>query len=370
MKRLSWLAISLVLLVFAGTLTGWAQVRDLGTLPGGTWAEMWGINDLGVAVGLGDNPDGNLRPIGVPLRGPQAFQWFDLGTLGGETKDCCWSMCMEVANSGLIVGHTPAPDGSIRAFAWTAASGVVDLGTLEGHTQSIVGGVNKAGNLIVGWSGVTLWDDSLPVVWTLDGPGKSWTIHKLDTQGFEQVSGWAAWTVNNNGQIVGSGWDNAAQVQVPFLWNPVPGVNGWKAMNLETSTAHPHAEAVDINQAGEIVGNVFAPDWSTALPALWRPAAPAGSDWKLTVLPTLSGLGSGWNLALGINDAGDIVGASNDAGGNWLAARWSAKDAQFVQVLGFPGDWSVARKVNNNGIAVGGYGIGENPERAAAVKFR
>src|SRR5574341_864255 len=96
------LLVSLPLLLFCGTQATWAQVMDLGTLPGGTWAAMWDINDFGVAVGHGDNRDGNLRPIGVPLRGPQAFQWFDLGTLGGETSECCWVMCMEVANSGLV----------------------------------------------------------------------------------------------------------------------------------------------------------------------------------------------------------------------------------------------------------------------------
>ncbi len=140
-------------------------------------------------------------------------------------------------------------------------------------------------------------------------------------------------------------------------------------MRLETSTDYPNAEARDINQAGEIVGYVATADW-TAVPALWKPAAPNGSTWKLTVLPTLSGLVQGWNPALGINDAGDIVGASNDTDWNWLAARWSTKDPQFVQVLGFPGDWSVAIKVNNNGIAVGGYGTADILERAAAVRFR
>jgi uncharacterized membrane protein len=77
----------------------------------------------------------------------------------------------------------------------------------------------------------------------------------------------------------------------------------------------------------------------------------------------------GWNPAFGINDAGDIVGASNDANWNWLAARWTTKDPNFVQVLGFPGDWSLALKVNNNGIGVGGFGTAEIPEHAAAMRF-
>lgn len=80
--------------------------------------------------------------------------------------------------------------------------------------------------------------------------------------------------------------------------------------------------------------------------------------------------GGTWAEMWDINDAGDIVGAGNDADWNWRAARWSAKDPNFVQVLGFPGDWSTAFRVNSQGIAVGGYGFGDGPERAVAIKFR
>ena len=362
--------VSLALLLFCGTQAAWGQVMDLGTLPGGTWAMMRDINDFGVAVGHGDNLDGNLRPIGVPLRGTQAFQWFDLGTLGGETNECCLVMCMEVANSRLIVGHAAIAEGYIHAFAWTKLSGMVDLGTLDGHQYSLAFGVNKSGTLIVGWSGVTWYGpDTLPVVWTPDGSGKTWKIHKLDMGGFELLTYWYAATANDPGQIVGYAWDDSAQNDLAFVWNRVPGKNEWKIMRLPVSAELPNAQPWDINQAGEIVGWVADPDWN-GLPALWKPVAPAGSAWELTVLPTLSGLPQGWNPALGINDAGDIVGVSNDADWNWLAARWTTKDPNFVQVLGFPGDWSLAFKVNNNGIAVGGYGIGDNPERAVAVKFR
>jgi hypothetical protein len=73
----------------------------------------------------------------------------------------------------------------------------------------------------------------------------------------------------------------------------------------------------------------------------------------------------GWNAAYGINDAEDIVGESNS-----VATRWSARDTNFVQALGFPGDWSLALRVNSNGVAVGGYGVANSPERAVAQKFR
>jgi len=54
------------------------KVYDLAHYPGGTWAEPRGINDFGVVVGFGDIASGDMRPIGVPLFGPNAWQWFDL----------------------------------------------------------------------------------------------------------------------------------------------------------------------------------------------------------------------------------------------------------------------------------------------------
>jgi uncharacterized membrane protein len=155
-----------------------------------------------------------------------------------------------------------------------------------------------------------------------------------------------------------------------FVWNRVPGKNEWKIMRLAVSADYPNGQACDINQAGEIVGWAGTSDWNTAVAAVCRPVPPTGSAWKLTVLPTLSGLAQGWTEALGINDTVDTAGACNDVEWNWLAARWSTKDLDFIQVLGFPGLWSIAFEVNNNGIAVGGYGAGEGPKQAVAVRFR
>jgi uncharacterized membrane protein len=75
-----------------------------------------------------------------------------------------------------------------------------------------------------------------------------------------------------------------------------------------------------------------------------------------------------WDIAWGINDFGDIVGTCYDP--NWVshATRWNAHaPLSPAQTFGFPGDWSVAYGVNNLGIAVGGYGIGDGPEQATAV---
>jgi len=59
---------------------------DLGHYPGGTWAQLGDINDFGVAVGIGDVLDGFTHTLSVPVFGPHAGKWTDLGTLGGTSS--------------------------------------------------------------------------------------------------------------------------------------------------------------------------------------------------------------------------------------------------------------------------------------------
>ena len=188
------------------------KIFDLGHYPGGTWAEPRDINDFGLVVAFGDvPPDGYTHPIAAPIFGLAAGKWFDLGTLGGERYDEV--MCMGVADTGLIVGHAALQDDvTIHAFAWTPATGMVDIGVLtdQGFNFSLAYEVNRSGSLIVGFSGSGWYSsDTLPVVWTRNlvwasgRPALQWTISKLDTRGFDGSTGWYATSVNNAGQIIG-----------------------------------------------------------------------------------------------------------------------------------------------------------------------
>ena len=381
MRKLFSIMFWTVLLLIGSAQVTWAQhtkVYDLGPYPGGTYVVANDINNADVVAGYGDAADGYMHAFGVSLHGPNAMQWFDLGNLGGVFAP--WGVkaqALGIADNGMIVGlaaivHTPYydPDSGYtfedfwwHAFAWTPKSGMVDIGTLEslGEFSTALGGnVNKAGTLIVGWSGN--WELAPPVVWTPKvewtkrGPTTTWNIQKLETVGYPDACCWGANSVNNLGQIVGSGGGSA------WVWNPVPGRNQWKITHLPASSDYPNAHANAINEYGDIVGYVASSDLTTTLPALWKQASRSGNIWKLTVLPAPSDQPF-TTQALGINNRGDIVGGSFDAiTGNYLAAplRWSTKDPHFVQNLDFPGAGSpgargAAYAVNDNGLAVGAY---------------
>jgi probable HAF family extracellular repeat protein len=389
MRRLLGIVFSAALLLIGSARGIRAQeVRfyNLGHYPHGTWAEPRDINVSGVVVGFGDIRSGYIRPIGVPIFGPHAGQWFDLGTLGGDMT-VNEVMCMAIADTGMIVGHAAIHGNEIvHAFAWTPQSGMVDIGTLadlghSGYNFSLAYGTNKSGTLIAGWSGTGFESaDTLPVVWTPKvvwnwGQWKTtWQIHKLDTNGFKGASAWTAMFANDSGQIIGTA-TTADGVQIGVVWNPLPNGEGWKIMKLPVfSNDYPSAEPTDINNNGEIVGDIATQDWSSYFPALWKPVEPSGKAYSVTVLPTLAGYLQGVGDGEGINDLGDIVGGSTDANGNYLATRWSTKDPHFVPMLlpapTSPDGWSWATKVNNKGVAAGSYGNDYVAEDTVAWKFR
>jgi probable HAF family extracellular repeat protein len=127
----------------------WTQstgMVDLGTF-GGSNSQALGVNDNGMVVGASSLPGG----------GHHAFMWtqeggmIDLGTLGGF-----FSHAVAVNNHGMVVGSSRLP-GSFapnHAFVWTQAGGMVDLGSLENPffpAESGATAVNNSG-MVVGTS--------------------------------------------------------------------------------------------------------------------------------------------------------------------------------------------------------------------------
>jgi len=309
--------------LFGPTAGEWT---DLGTLPGvqpiGCGEPLDGISNTGLVVSGSIASDGHMR----------AVAW---------TKE-----------TGMVDLGTLADTGDPR---------------YANHNSSYAISTNKLGTLIVGGSGVdqdTNSGFSAPVVWTPSNvwtDGKvvtKWKIHALNTAAFPDFT-WMVFGVNDYGQIIAFR-GNSTQAG-GALWNPRPDGKGWgKLISLPAFTAYPFAAPYGINDNGEIVGNVFSNDWSIWLPTLWKPL-----DWtrttysKVIMLPLPQGVFTNAE-AVGINDLGDIVGDSwNDDGSIDLAVRWTTKDLTFSELLNFPADWSFSWGVNNKRIATVTYTGGQ-----------
>jgi probable HAF family extracellular repeat protein len=373
-RKLFSIVFSAVLLLIVSGQGAWAQnnkIWELGTYPGGTWAAMGDINNFGLAVGQGDLPGGSTHSLAVSLFGPRAGKWIDLGTLGGTASG--WEEgLISVSDTGMIVGHSATRDNDrVHAFVWTEKSGMVDLGTLadiahQGYNSSYASGVNKQGTLIVGWSGVEesclTCAPTLPVVWTPSvvwkngEPVTRWKIHKLDTDGFDEITFWFAWTVNDSGQIVGEG-SNSQGMFVGVLWTPLQ--NGkWKLTKLPAVSGYPESEPFNINDRREITGDLEPADFSVWIPAYWKPSDPLRKTYSPPIeLAMPEGVSNCYTD--GINELGDMTGECwNNAGTVDRPVRWTAKNPTFFEVLTSPGDWGWSFRVNNSRIAVVTYGGG------------
>jgi uncharacterized membrane protein len=389
--RITVVLAALLLVVSAHTMRAQhARTWDLGAYyPGGTWAELHGISDSGVAVGLGDVA-GDQRMVGVPLFGRKEGNWFESGVSSGVVQE----LLPAISDTGVIAGTITGDNGNPEAYAWMPNHAGVHLGTLPGDFLSYAYAISRNGTFIVGQSMRQLtaapYVIATAVVWTprVERTGGrttlAWEIHALPKGGLDTVGAvfpevqlrlWGGWGVNDSGQVAGDAYQYDPETgnwwEIAVVWNPGDHGKGWRLQRLPMTAQamaadFPYTEALAINDLGEIVGDVWG---SAAAPALWKTNGPEGKAWKLTVLPSLDATPV-WDLAEGINDRGDIVGYCYDSGGNPQATRWNAHAPHSpVQTLGFPGEWSAAFSVNNLGIAVGGYGIGD-VERAFAVQFR
>ncbi len=101
------------------------HLKDLGTL-GGTYGEAHGINDGGAVTGVANLPGDQLH---------DAFLWkngvlIDLGTLGRT------STAYAINSSDQVVGASTVTPGTVHAFLWEQARGMIDLNDLIPPAQA------------------------------------------------------------------------------------------------------------------------------------------------------------------------------------------------------------------------------------------
>lgn len=234
---------------FLWTMAG--GIRDLGTL-GGNTSGAWGINNSGQVVGRSSDNEGRER----------AFLWaeqtgmVDLGTLGGGE-----SLAFNISEAGHIVGRSTTAAGQTHAFLWTDQDGMVDLGSLGGGSAAY--DVNARGE-VVGESCLSGDFDSRRLECT-DGTAAHaflWTaaggMVDLGTLGGDWS--WAT-GINNHGQVTGTSV-NALGERRAFLWTAADGM-----IDLGPLPGDDQSAALRINERGHITGNSGEP--LTGRAVLW-----------------------------------------------------------------------------------------------------
>jgi probable HAF family extracellular repeat protein len=159
-----------------------------------------------------------------------------------------------------------------------------------------------------------------------------------------------AFGINNLGWVVGQ--DGCSQAQA-VLWQPTqPGGTTFTRVDLPLLPSPSTSAAYEINDAGQIIGQVNTPGRSYAV--LWQPSSPSGSTYTVIDLGTLGG-SSG--VATDINGNGDIVGVSRLASGVDRAFRWTPDSPHgttgVMSDLGALSSSSEALGINDDGIVVG-----------------
>lgn len=307
-------------------------VTDLGTLTGGTYSQAFFLNKEGVVGGTSSLPDGTQHA--VLWRNGRIK---DLGTLGGPN-----SIAFGSPNKrGQVVGEaqTSIPDpngedfcgfaafgdpssGTCQAFLWqdgvmtslpalgderermqknSAANWINNRGVVAGTAENDVSDLSCPGRA---FSPQVL--EFKPVVWDEGQVRELPTFRNQD--GVPDPDG-VAFAINDHNQAVGASGIcttfNANSTQTYLVGLHVLLWHEGRAKdlgNLGGTGPGGGNVAVGINNQGQVVGSSYLSDGATFHGFLWT------EHENMKDLGTLPG--DSLSAALGINDAGDVVGIS------------------------------------------------------------
>ena len=261
----------------------------------------------------------------------------DLGTLGGAS-----TIAAGLNDGGQVVGRSDTAEGATRAFVWSAAAGIGELGLPPGGNQSAAMAINNNG-VVTG------------VFYPLAPRAFRWSaadgVQNLGalTSGFSSSSFGSA--LNDAGLIAGVS-DTAQSFGHAFVWTQAGGMVDIDA--FDSSYSSPAAVTSD----GRVTGYYTVPGPNHRNHAfLWS------ADEGMRDLGTAGGVES---LVSAMSDSGRIAGIIRLANGDQRAMTWTKQDGMVdMGTLDgtLPGGNSSARGVNNKG-QVAGYA------RTAANMFR
>ncbi|MFN7020736.1 MAG: GC-type dockerin domain-anchored protein [Phycisphaerales bacterium] len=297
----------------------------LGDLPGGLFgSDAFGISSSGgVIVGRGTTSASDTLF--------EAFRWnAGSGTMSplGFLTNGYSSTAYAVSADGLVVVGdcltafvgAPPPLPAVRAFRWTAADGMVDLGTLPGFAQGpgstvTARGVSNAGDVVVGYASDAAFQNH-PFRWTAQGG--------MVDLGGGTVTG-QAWGCSPDGSVV-VGRTTGATLE-PFVWTQADGLR-----LLGLLPGHVSGVAFDAtNNVGERLCGLHSAGTGSNTAVIWDRNLVTGGDpstgWRQVISVLWDGGVdmTGWILtrANAMSDDGRvIVGEGFDPGG--LPQGWAA----------------------------------------------
>lgn len=262
--------------------TGFA---DLGVLPGGI-GYVTGINDAGQIAAFSTIDPGRTHA----LRYTPGVGFVDLGTGPGRQAETTG-----INNSGQVTGFYEMNDGSEHAFLYTAGRGMQDLGVLSGQNSG-GRGINDLG-WVTGTSGnrAFIYQDGVGMVDI--GPGSGWAINNAGVVAGEgvgeraaiflngqiQLLGFAgsARGLNNNNTAVGF-MDHGTSLSA-FVWSEQEGVQDLNSL-VDPQSGWYLAAALGINDAGQIVGWGYNSERGTVQTPFRLDPIPEPSTWALMIL--------------------------------------------------------------------------------------
>jgi probable HAF family extracellular repeat protein len=262
-------------------------MKDLGTL-GGRDSMAAGINDDGKIVGAAAVATGALHAtlwnknqkidltpgagssmgnainrngdVAGTIAGPsgdtsRAFKWtaaggmIDIGTLGGASADA-----RAINNAGQVAGTSRTSDYVERAFLWTPGSGMIQVSSAV-DTNSVAGYLN-AGGAVAGW--------------TRNAAGVDKGFYYSAATGLKRINGfdWGdslAVAINDSGRVAGDSINPDGYTRA-FTWTSAGGM-----VELATPSAY-NSTVLAMNNAGEILGQYYGSNFSPHGLFFWSPS--------------------------------------------------------------------------------------------------
>jgi probable HAF family extracellular repeat protein len=236
-----------------------------------------------------------------------------------------------INDAGEVVGTSYANNG-FYAFRWTARGGVQIIGALSAGYGSFGDGINNSGQ-IVGESGARIGERAFR--WTPTGG--------IQDLGGLPLHNSIARATNNVGAAAGERTINIAGAVHAVRWTAAGAILDLGTLNAKAN----YSSAYGINDAGEVVGTSYTDRYNAGPRAfLWT------EDGGMQDLGTLGNAGG--SEARGINNAGQVVGASGPHAFLWSSGGGMRDLGALSQPEG-----TRALAINDAGQVVGADGVGD-----------